>query len=55
MLRRVGRKLLLAAAILMAVQLVLCAGLYWVMCQPPRYIWPLHDACADAHDDGAAV
>jgi hypothetical protein len=35
MLRRVGRKLLLAAAILMAVQLVLCAGLYWVMCQPP--------------------
>jgi hypothetical protein len=32
---RVGRKLLLVVAILVAVQVTLSAGLYWVMCQPP--------------------
>ena len=35
MLRRVGRKLLLVVAILIAVYLALSAGLYWAMRQPP--------------------
>jgi hypothetical protein len=35
MVRRVGRKLLLIAAILILAQLALSAGLYWAMCQPP--------------------
>ncbi|MGO9262706.1 MAG: hypothetical protein ACLQU1_41465 [Bryobacteraceae bacterium] len=35
MLRRVGRKLLLVVAILIAAQLALSAGLYWAMRQPP--------------------
>lgn len=33
--RRVGRKLLLVLAVLVAAQLALSAGLYWAMCQPP--------------------
>ena len=36
MLRRVGRRLLLGAAILIAVHLALSAGLYWAMRQPPN-------------------
>jgi hypothetical protein len=35
MLRRVGRKLLLVVAILVAVQAALSASLYWAMCQTP--------------------
>ena len=35
MWRRVGRKLIVVAAILIAVQLALSAGLYWAMRQPP--------------------
>jgi len=35
MWRRVGRRLLLGAAILIAVYLALSAGLYWAMRQPP--------------------
>ena len=36
MLRRVGRKLLLVVAILIAAYLALSAGLYWAMRQPPN-------------------
>jgi hypothetical protein len=34
-MHRVGRKLVLVLAILLAVQVALSAGLYWAMCQPP--------------------